>query len=709
MTINSTTRKAGPYSGNDATTVFPFSFRVFGKADMLVIRADATGAETPLAVDADYTLSLNANQSTNPGGTVTLPAALVSGTTLTITSAIPNLQPTDITNNGGFFPKVLNDTFDRIVIQIQQLADAVGRSLKTSVSTPDGVDPTLPTPVPYQVIGWNATGTGLQNTDPTYSTLLATDLASGTAGKGARMVAYVLRLAGSVWRSVEAKLSDTISVKDFGAVGDGVTDDTAALQAALTAAAGRRLFAPGGTYIASPLVIYSGTTLVGEGPGATIIKAKSTLPGNAALLRNNTQSGAPGVYSDQKIRLEGITFDGAGLGGRTAELVSFGKVRSLSAINCHVQNVGYMGLAVGGCAFPKIISCEFSGTGNPVVTAEGGAALWFGTAGDGTHSTDPLVIGCTFRNLEWAGIYANADRAKIIGNDFESVKEAAIFSGPVIGMTIVGNTINGVARKNISASGIETGASHVVITGNYIANTANCHIALTDTQTVTISGNTLRECRQEPAYYPTASSIGIVTDTTAPNQPQSITISGNTFGSFANQPYAFVAVGGTGAAVTGLVVQNNNCSGNGYTSGRGINFQAGKRGAGCVTRGNPGTETAEPKVGEFQTAAAPGVQSITGLGFRPSRIELHAIVSSGTAILESDSIIDASGASVCHSMSAGSGAAYGTTFGSQALHIISPAGVNQVVATFTSFDDDGFTLTLTTTTVQAWARYVAHP
>lgn len=42
----------------------------------------------------------------------------------------------------------------------------------------------------------------------------------------------------SVPRTVTSKLRDVISVRDFGAVRDGLTDDTAAVQAALNYAAG---------------------------------------------------------------------------------------------------------------------------------------------------------------------------------------------------------------------------------------------------------------------------------------------------------------------------------------------------------------------------------------------------------------------------------------------------------------------------------------
>ena len=98
---------------------------------------------------------------------------------------------------------------------------------------------------------------------------LVQSLATSSYGD-ANNVSYVPAGVSAVATTVQTKLRQTVSVKDFGAVGNGVADDTAAIQAALNSGA-KKIYAPSGTYkILSTLTIPTGVSLEGDGTDQTI-------------------------------------------------------------------------------------------------------------------------------------------------------------------------------------------------------------------------------------------------------------------------------------------------------------------------------------------------------------------------------------------------------------------------------------------------------
>ena len=146
MTINTTTRKTSVFVGNGNTHTYPFAFKVFTDADVVVKKLEAaTSIETTLTlgVNNDYIVTLSADQNSNAGGSITLKSGgnnqnLPSGFSIVITSAVTPLQGTDLTNQGGFYPEVINDALDKSVILHQQQQTELDRSIRFSLTNTIG-------------------------------------------------------------------------------------------------------------------------------------------------------------------------------------------------------------------------------------------------------------------------------------------------------------------------------------------------------------------------------------------------------------------------------------------------------------------------------------------------------------------------------------------------------------------------------------------
>jgi hypothetical protein len=92
-------------------------------------------------------------------------------------------------------------------------------------------------------------------------------------------VSYTLPATNAVQTTVQAKLNNTVSITDFGGIGDGVTNSYTALRnalIALNAVGGGELFIPAGTYILSftpgtTVPLFSNITITGQGSGNTTL------------------------------------------------------------------------------------------------------------------------------------------------------------------------------------------------------------------------------------------------------------------------------------------------------------------------------------------------------------------------------------------------------------------------------------------------------
>lgn len=104
------------------------------------------------------------------------------------------------------------------------------------------------------------------NVQWTVDNIAGAEQAGLEASSGSNRIGFIQAGTGAVARTVQSKLRDTVSVFDFGAVGNGSTDDTVAIQNALNT--GKAVMIPGGGYsykITSALEPVSGQLVMGDG------------------------------------------------------------------------------------------------------------------------------------------------------------------------------------------------------------------------------------------------------------------------------------------------------------------------------------------------------------------------------------------------------------------------------------------------------------
>ena len=263
------------YTCNGTQTVFDYPFPIFETADLQVLFDGVPQY-------AGYEIT---GAGTSGGGQITFTAAPTAGVILSLARELAIARVSDFTEGSSFAAATLNTELDYNVAAIQQVSAQQNTMLRYADSeiAPNTYLPDRATRA-NQVLGFN--GDGQLITYPTAAPVGATP--------------YTVTGTGATARAIQDRLNEIVSIKDFGAVGDGVADDTLAIQHAL--AAHQKVFVPSGTYrITSTLTVGNAQGLFGQG-NSSIIHADNNsfdiiqLPAGYAQIHNlKLENGNAGI------------------------------------------------------------------------------------------------------------------------------------------------------------------------------------------------------------------------------------------------------------------------------------------------------------------------------------------------------------------------------------------------------------------------------
>lgn len=152
----------------DNQLTYAFTFKTY-EANTILVYLNGNQVDS-----SDYTVALNADQTSNPGGTVTLANNPGGNSTLTIQRLVPTNQIVSLNPFDPFPSKTIENVgFDRLVFMVQQLSDAVSRSLRAGIDTPPGTNYALPPYNAGKALMWSETAQELINSTDNFNNIVS--------------------------------------------------------------------------------------------------------------------------------------------------------------------------------------------------------------------------------------------------------------------------------------------------------------------------------------------------------------------------------------------------------------------------------------------------------------------------------------------------------------------------------------------------------
>jgi len=277
----------------------------------------------------------------------------------------------------------------------------------------------------------------------------------------------------SDWRDVLRLSEPVCDVKAYGALGDGSTDDTAAVQAAATAAAGKVLIFPAGTYVLDGVALHSETLVCGAGREATTLKLKDSAAGDIFSITSKSNVVVRDMTFDMNAAAQGTPTDTYAHCAIDANTVNY-----LSVANCRFENLFECAVNLYHCNFVWLENSYFTGdiVGSPVsysvtdVHATTCSDVWIdgnrfdhGTPVDADHAVVAVFL-------------ASCTRVRVTGNHIDNCgrSNGGGHQGAAIDLyarnadcTIKDNTVD-----DFWSWGLRVRGHGVVVSGNYFAAAA---------------------------------------------------------------------------------------------------------------------------------------------------------------------------------------------------------------------------------------------
>jgi hypothetical protein len=370
------------YDGDGSRTSFAFPFPVLASDDLLVFvgQQQATGFGITGIGDPE-------------GGEVEFGSPPAPGSTITLLRRTESIRETQFVDGGPFRAAAINAELDRIMLLIQEDREELGRAL-CGHPAESAIDFSLPptSERANKLLGFDSTGTPAvfgANTLPT----------SGDASG-----ALVTPTSATTARFLGEHLAARVNVRDFGALGDGITDDSAAFGAAITAAAGRaaQVYVPASAtpYVLGATIVLDALTMIGDGPGSTL---KVGLPSGAGVHLAGSGAGLIGLRvfgpgapiwpaSPSDVDLSGVALDGVKIASEAEDAT----LQSVEVAGCATALAIEGGVkAVVGCLFSyslRGIEIRTGASGAILVARTGFHACTTGIRASGAAVFDQLAV-----------------------------------------------------------------------------------------------------------------------------------------------------------------------------------------------------------------------------------------------------------------------------------------------------------------------------